>query len=72
MAVVIVVIVDILADVIVSIELVVDKQVDEGVQNTCVEVAKPVETSIRTLFWRCAQGSNQPIKVHVGRPKKNR
>ena len=59
-AVVIVVIVDILADVIVSIELVVDKQVDEGVQNTCVEVAKPVDTSVRTfaMFTR-VQSTNQ-------------
>ena len=60
MAVVIMVIVDILGDVIVTIELLVDEQVDKGVQNMCVEVAKPVDTSVRTfaMFTR-VQSTNQ-------------
>ena len=58
------VIVDILGDVIVIIELVVDEQVDEGVQNTCVEVAKPVDTSVRTfaMFTRVQSTNQSPCR----------
>ena len=64
MAVVIMVIVDILGDVIVTIELLVDEQVDEGVQNTCVEVAKPVDTSVRTfaMFTRVQSTNQSPCR----------
>ena len=64
MAVVIMVIVDILGDVIVTIELKVDEQVDEGVQNTCVEVAKPVDTSVRTfaMFTRVQLTNQSPCR----------
>ena len=64
MAVVIMVIVDILGDVMVTIELVVDEQVDEGVQNMCVEVAKPVDTSVRTfaMFTRVQLTNQSPCR----------
>ena len=64
MAVVIMVIVDILGDVMVTIELVVDQQVDEGVQNMCVEVAKPVDTSVRTfaMFTRVQLTNQSPCR----------
>ena len=64
MAVVIMVIVEILGDVIVTIGMVVDEQVDEGDQNTCVEVAKPVDTSVRTfaMFTRVQSTNQSPCR----------